>query len=527
MRLLDEDVPVSIKQRKLTRRRVLIGAGGLAGCCVLGVSVPAIIAIRGPEEKSDIGELEFRNQLAIPPLLEPDIDADGVKHFDLTLQTGSATIFPEGDSETWGVNGPFLGPTLRAKRGEAVAIDVNNELPEDTSIHWHGMHLPARMDGGPHQMIGTGETWSTYWTIEQPASTLWYHPHPHGQTAEHVYRGIAGLFLIDDDEEAALDLPRTYGVDDIPLILQDKRVKENGEFDRSAGGSFLDNFQGSTSFGILGDRILINGTYDPAFEVTSSIMRFRLLNGSNARFYNLGFTDDRPFRLLATENGLLGGELPELTRLMLGPGERAEILVRFSPGDETILRSFKLDRDLGKPIGSDDTFDLVRFTAPGDLAADRDLPTSVLPERSLDLRDGLTERRFELQSHKRINGEEMDMNRIDVVVPSGAMEIWNVESNDQPHTFHIHGATFHVLEADGGEPDVHIRGPKDTVLVEPDHPVRLAVQFISHVDPEMPYMFHCHLLKHEDNGMMGQFVVVEPGMEDATPRRLDSGHSGH
>jgi FtsP/CotA-like multicopper oxidase with cupredoxin domain len=521
---------VTFKRRKLTRRRVLIGAGGLAGCCVLGVSVPAIIAIRGPEKKSNVGELEFRNQLAIPPLLEPKIDSDGFRHFDLTLQTGSAEIFPDETTETWGVNGPFLGPTLRAKRDDKVAIDLHNELPEDTSIHWHGMHLPAMMDGGPHQMIETGDTWSPYWTIEQPASTLWYHPHPHGQTAEHVYRGIAGLFLIDDDEEAALDLPRTYGVDDIPLIVQDKRVKDNGDFDRG-GGSFLDNFQGSTSFGILGDRILVNGTYDPSFAVSTPIVRFRLLNGSNARFYNLGFTDDRSFRLLATENGLVGGELPELTRLLLGPGERAEILVRFSPGDEVVLRSYeqdlRMEGTVERQIGAEDTFELVRFTAPDDLPGDRDLPSSVLPERSLDLPDDLTERRFELDGHSSVNGEKMDMNRVDVVVPSGAIEIWNVESNGQPHTFHIHGATFHVLEADGGEPDIHLRGPKDTVFISPGHPVRLAVQFVSHVDSDMPYMFHCHLLKHEDNGMMGQFVIVEPGMEDATPRTLDSRHAEH
>jgi FtsP/CotA-like multicopper oxidase with cupredoxin domain len=118
----------------------------------------------------------------------------------------------------------------------------------------------------------------------------------------------------------------------------------------------------------------------------------------------------------------------------------------------------------------------------------------------------------------------MDMNRIDEVVPASSFEIWNVESNGQPHTFHIHGATFHVLEVDGSSPPAHLKGPKDTVLVSPDHPVRLAVQFDSHTNPDVPYMYHCHILRHEDNGMMGQFVVVEPGTEDTVSRTLDTAH---
>lgn len=119
------------------------------------------------------------------------------------------------------------------------------------------------------------------------------------------------------------------------------------------------------------------------------------------------------------------------------------------------------------------------------------------------------------------------MNRIDLVVPAGAIEIWDIRSNGQPHTFHIHGASYIVLDVDGQPPPPHLHGPKDTVLVSSDHPVRLAVQFVSHIDPKIPFMYHWHLLRHEDNGMMGQFVVVEPGMEVVTPLTLDSGHTGH
>ncbi|MEJ7838715.1 MAG: multicopper oxidase domain-containing protein, partial [Thermomicrobiales bacterium] len=328
--------------RKKVTRRVVIGSGIVLGTCGAGIGSAAFFALRGPNKQSNVGVLEFQHPLAIPPVLEPTIDADGTRRFDLTLQTGSASLFPQGDSETWGVNGPFLAPTLRARRGDSVAIDLHNELPEASTIHWHGMHLPAMMDGGPHQMIDVGTIWSPSWEIEQPAATLWYHPHPHGDTAEHVYRGITGLFLIYDDEESSLDLPRTYGVDDVPLILQDKRVTEDGQFDLNAG-SFLDNFTGSLSFGIRGEHILVNGTFDPFFTVTTSVVRFRVLNGSNTRFYNLGFTDDRSFSLLASDAGILRGPLPKLDRLLVGPGERVEILVCFEAGETVILRSFEQD----------------------------------------------------------------------------------------------------------------------------------------------------------------------------------------
>jgi FtsP/CotA-like multicopper oxidase with cupredoxin domain len=484
-----------------------------------GAAVVRVVLDSGP--KSNVGDLSFKTPLAIPPLLDDIVDDRGRSVFDLTLQTGSKRIVPSGEATTWGVNGPLLGPTLRARRGEVVAPVVHNELPEDTTIHWHGMHLPAVMDGGPHQMIGTGESWHPEWTIENPASTLWYHPHPHGRTAEHVYRGVAGLFLIEDDESDALGLPHGYGVDDVPLIVQDRLFDDSGELEfRNTGG-----------LGLFGDTILVNGTYDPSFAVTRTLTRFRILNGSNTRFYNLGFTDDRPFRLIATDNGFVPGEPVELTRLLVGPGERAEIVVAFAAGDDVILRSHEQDLHgvdvIDRLIGANDTFDLIRFRAIPGLSGSPSLPIQLAVGNGPPVvPDDARRRTFRLDGHTAINGKEMDMTRIDEVVPAGALEVWEVESNSQPHTFHIHGATFHVLEVEGEKPPAHLRGPKDTVFVSSGHSVRLAVQFGQHTDPDMPYMFHCHLLRHEDNGMMGQFVVVEPGTEDSAPRTIDD-HAHH
>lgn len=526
---MSTSIPASTKTRRKTfTRRALLAGGGLVGCCVLvsgGGTLAWFLANRGEDMT---GELDFTNPLVIPPLLEGDLAADGRRTFDLVLQTGGSAILPDKETETWGVNGPLLGPTLRARRGETVAMRVHNELPEDTSIHWHGMHLPPEMDGGPHQMIAVGETWEPSWIIEQPAATLWYHPHPHGQTAEHVYKGIAGMIVLDDDDADALALPSDYGVDDIPLILQDRDFTGDGQLTMN-GTSFLEELGGQGNFGVMGDTMLVNGTWNPHLEVDRSLVRFRLLNGSNARFYSVGFEDDRQFHLVGTDNGLLPGEPVSLNRLPMGPGERAEIVVAFEPGEDVIMRSFSSSLGPnGGSVGGEDTLDLLLVRAVADLDDVGQLPGNLGGQAVPDTREVVTERSFSLDGHRTINGEEMDMSRIDEVIPAGALEIWDVESNGQPHTFHIHGATFHVLDVDGEDPDAHLRGPKDTVFVGNGHPVRLAVQFLEHTNPEMPYMYHCHILRHEDNGMMGQFVVVEPGTESSVDRTIDlEGHSHH
>lgn len=524
---------MSQRRPRLSRRALVIGGAAL-GCVAIptvgSIGYIAFQSATGGNGISNVGELSLDTPVDIPPLLEPVIDDDGRKRFDLTLQTGETEVLRGKKAATWGANGPFLAPTIRASRGDDVALSVRNELPELTTIHWHGMHLPADMDGGPHQPIEPGDTWEPYWTIDQPASTLWYHPHPHGETALHVYRGIAGLFLVDDDTGDTV--PSEYGVDDVPLIIQDKNFTDDGEFRVDSGlDQVLSGNAGRSSFGIQGDTILVNGTHNPMFEARRTLTRFRLLNGSNARFYNLGFTDDRTFRLIATENGFLPDGPVELDRLLLGPGERAEILVEVEAGDDVILRSYEQDLGVagvnGSFIGANDTFDIIRIRAAADLETSGDYRHPETDNATPEIPDEVVTRRFELQEHQKINGKTMDMARIDEVVAANATEIWEVTSDGQPHTFHIHGATFHVLDVDGNEPEEHLRGPKDTVLVSRDHPVRLLVQFREYTDPEFPYMFHCHILRHEDNGMMGQFVVVEPGTEASVDQQVDTGHAHH
>ncbi|MFC0114690.1 multicopper oxidase family protein [Kibdelosporangium aridum] len=454
--------------------------------------------------QGNAGALAFTNPLHIPPVLDPAPGPDGVKRFGLRLQEGTAELLPGKPASTWGINGDYLGPTLRAKRGDRVAMAVTNSLNEASTLHWHGMRLPAAMDGGPHQMIQPGQTWSPEWIVDQPAATTWYHPHPHGQTARHVYRGLAGMFLIDDD----VALPRTYGTDDIPLIIQDKKFTPDGRLDEKSGGTF----------GILGDQILVNGTYAPFFQVTSQRVRFRVLNGSNAHVYNIGFTDDRTFHVVAGDGGLL--EKPVAAqRFRISPGERVEIVAGFQPGEQALLKSFEGDSD----VESGD-FDLIKFTAAGQLTPSPELPAKLASPTPAS--QPTKTRTFKLGGSN-INGRDMDMTRIDEVVAAGAHEIWELNNTTFAHNFHIHEVAFRVLDIDGEAPPEYMRGPKDTVFVPGKTKVRLAVEFGRHTDPKTPYMYHCHILKHEDQGMMGQFVIVKPGTEDSTSRTLPMTGHGH
>ncbi|OUZ12143.1 copper oxidase [Aeromicrobium sp. PE09-221] len=457
-----------------------------------------IAFVRAPLDT--VGEVDFDRPLAIPPLAESSVEG-GVRTFDLRLQSGTSDLGSEEPTSTWGVNGDLLGPTLRAERGETVAMRVRNDLPEISTLHWHGMHLPAEMDGGPHQVIEPGDLWSPTWTIDQPAATLWYHPHLHGATADHVYRGLAGMFIVDDPVEAELDLPRDYGVDDLPLIVQDKNLDEDGRLDM--GESFFG------SAGIIGETVFVNGTRGAYADVTTEAVRLRLLNGSNARPFSFTFADGRDFDLIGTDGGLL--EAPAaMDALQLSPGERAEIIVRFEPGERIVLRSEP--SDTGNTFaGGQDRLDIMEFRAADRLDPSPAVPDQLVEVPRLDPEDASEERSFRLAGST-INGREMDMQRVDEVVEAGAAEIWTVTNDDGgSHNFHVHDVQFQVLDIDGREPPPHLRGWKDTVWLRPSEPVRLIMRFGHHTSTEWPYMFHCHTLRHEDDGMMGQFMVVEPG----------------
>ncbi|ACZ87720.1 multicopper oxidase family protein [Streptosporangium roseum] len=496
----------------LTRRHAL----RLLGASAVAVPAAGLLVAAVRDRVDTVGRVAFTNRLQAPPLAPSRLDSAGRRVFDLRIRAGQREFVSGRPSSTWGVDSDYLGPTLRARRGERVLVNVANGVDETTTLHWHGMHLPPEMDGGPYQPIEPGATWSPTWTIDQPAASLWYHPHPHGRTARHLYRGLAGMFLVDDNPVPGL--PHRYGIDDVPLIVQDRRL-DGGRLDPD------EPMSGTTGF--LGDHLLVNGILGPYLEVTTTRIRLRLLNGSNARVYDFAFADGRPFAQIASDGGLLSA--PHGTRhVQLAPGERAEIVVALTPGERVVLRSASPATGAGlvQRDGGADRFDVLELRAAPTLTNSPELPDHLAALPPLPAHTAVRTRTFELAEHH-INGRKMDPRRIDARVGKDTTEIWEVRSGDGTlHTFHVHDVQFQVLSVDDRKPPPELSGWKDTVLLPPGTRMRLIMRFADYADPHRPYMFHCHMLYHEDQGMMGQFLVLDPG-QAAAPLPLPGGHPSH
>ena len=463
---------------------------------------PALTSCAASE---DVPQIRFGTALPIPPLGESRIEG-GTRVFTLTPQAGKHEFVSGKPADSMGYNGSYLGPTLRATRGEKVRVDVHNQLAEATTVHFHGMRLPAADDGGPHQMIDPGASSSPSWTIDQPAATLWYHPHPHGSTEKQVSLGLTGLFVIDEPEVSAGEetaLPHTYGVDDVPVIVQDRRLDSNGQLTFDSSGN---------SLGTLGNSIVANGALGATLKVTSERVRLRLLNASGGRWFNFGFADNRTFRVVASDGGLLAAPV-QVTRVQLSPAERAEIVVDLSAGEQIMLRSFAPDLGTVNPpdaFGGGKDFDVLRLDAAASLAPSPALPSRLATIPAIDVEKAHV-RSFTLNG-RTINNRTMDMNRVDEIVAKGATEVWYVDNtNVYQHNFHVHGVQFQLLDINGTPPPAALRGWKDTIPVLPRDRMRIAMHMPAYADSHHPYMYHCHVLAHEDQSMMGQYLVTADG----------------
>ena len=465
------------------------------------------------------------NAFQVPPLeLGSRVGKD--VYFDLSIQSGKSAILPKRLTPTLGINQAFLGVTLRANRGDRVHIKVKNNIDRTTTLHWHGAKLPAKADGGPHQPIKPSGTWLSEFDIIQPAATLWYHAHQMHKTGEHVYHGLSGLFIVDDKASQALNLPSDYGVDDFPVIIQDKDFNQDGSF------SYLASARDKL-MGMMGQTILVNGVINPVLNAKKSLIRLRLLNGSNARTYHLRFDDKRPFHIIASDGGLLEKTI-KTGSIKIAPAERVEILVDVADGKMPILQhhtpvNASANRMTGMGMmgmarGEKRNFDIFQINASNTEFSTRQIPVNLVAHKPISMSHVVRKRQMKLQmnmgpmlmlgalsgSHDllKINGRSMDINRIDEVVKAGSTELWEIENTSMmAHPFHIHNVQFKII-ARRGKVKGHELGFKDVVLVRPHETVQVLIKFPEFSDAKTPYMYHCHILEHEDLGMMGQFVVV-------------------
>lgn len=432
-----------------------------------------------------------------------------------SLKAGTQThaIVPGKPASVLGYNDSMLGPVFRVERGVPVTIPFTNSLTEETNIHWHGLVVPASMDGHPDQLVKSGQSFTYTFTLDQPAGMAWYHPHPHMKTGKQVYMGLAGLFIVDSPEERALKLPS--GDLELPLVIQDKRLD-------ASGTPVYNPSMPEVMVGYMGDTLVVNGVNAPFHPVATRTYRLRLLNGSNGRIYNLALSNGEAFHVIGSDGGLLPA--PErVSSLLLAPGERVDLLVDFSKAalnSEVFLQSSAFS---GVSSQGSQTFKLVKFMVnrseadpfkmPASFPALATLsPASATKTRKLTIGDAMHgagghSNKKPMAGMHTINGKTYDAARIDESVALNSTEIWEFDNSmgDEPHPMHLHGTLFQVVGRSGGRGSLmaHEKGWKDTVLVMPKETVRVIVRF----QRTGKFVFHCHNLEHEDDGMMLNYEV--------------------
>jgi len=466
-----------------------------------------------------------QNALLIPPTLSGT-------SFNLNVQADSTEFFPGHMTPTYGVNGNILGPTLILNKGDNVTLNVTNQLPTTTTMHWHGLHVPAHADGGPHQIIQQGTTWSPSFTVLNDAATYWYHPHGENKTDIQVTKGIAGFIIIRDSIESALNLPRSYGIDDFPLVVQTK--------------CFDVLYQ--TAIATMFDTVpMVNATINPFLNAPAQVVRLRLLNGSSDRSYMFGFSNNMNFHLIATDGGLISAPL-QISRIRMSPGERVEILVDLSgmQGQSVTFMNYGTeipdgimgalnvgngmaqipDYNLNPLNGAD--FNLLQINVVAPTASPvTSIPTTLTTitpwnpsnanrSRTINFAPKNMGMQDMVEGPFTINGHQFSMDTINDTTYLDHIEVWTINNQTLvAHPLHIHDIQFFITDINGNPAPAYEAGKKDVVLVMPQQSVSFITKFEDFADT-IPYMYHCHLLHHEDDGMMGSFVVLSQptGIED-------------
>lgn len=448
--------------------------------------------------------------------------------FDLNIHESTKQLVSGNQTITGAINNEnFWGPTLFINKGDLVHMNVTNNLNESTTLHWHGMHLPAVMDGGPHQVIPVNTLWQPYWTVMNQASTLWYHPHLHETTQAQLTKGIGGFIIVKDPIESALSLPRTYGVDDVVLALTSRSFN-------ATSNTFVSTTR------VYGDTMLTNGTLNAQYTLPKQFVRMRILNAEIERGYNLGFSDNRTFYIIGNDGGLLNAPVA-VTRVKLLVGERVEILVDLSNdtvGSSLNLKAYNSGQTFGFPGGEPNTtgdfgsllnnvdFNVLHInvgaatTSPTPITA---LPTTLVNNTYWTAADATVNRAIAVTNGNpgpasvpfNFDNVTYSLTMTPKVVNLNAIEKWTVTNNNVfGHSFHLHDVEFKIVARNGSATAVgtHESGWKDTFYLPKNESVTFVAKFDDFADSDVnhPYMYHCHFGGHEDGGMMGQFIVSAP-----------------
>ena len=478
------------------RQAVLMGAAFIAGTAVGR-------GYKQRDTETKISRMRFQVPLPLPPVLTP-VRTDGqADYYEIRQRERRIEVFPGASTTVWGYEGLFPGPTIRARQGRRVVVRHTNELSHPTVVHLHGAVVPDDSDGFPTDVIVPGASKTYIYPNGQRAATLWYHDHAMHHTGRNLYMGLAGLYLIDDDEQQALNLPN--GEFDVPLVIQAKEFRRDGSMVYDAGFT-----------GVLGARsntVLVNGAPWPRFEVAARKYRFRIRNASNATPLRLALSSGHPLLQIGTDWGLL--EAPVVSRnIPLSMAERVEAVIDFSvyaPGTSVVLRNLKDSGAMGEIM----RFDVVR-REPDDSAVPARLCTieRLAPEQAAHTR------RFVFTGSDTfdvpplvwtINGKHFDPDQALARPRHGDVEIWHLVNRKAYfvlgllHPVHIHLAPFQVLDRNGRAPGAHDAGWKDTIALERGEEARIVIRFNSY---RGRYLLHCHNLEHEDHAMMARFDVV-------------------
>jgi bilirubin oxidase len=485
------------------------------------------------------------SNLWIPPVLTGST-------FYLNLHATNKFYFPGSNTVTYAYNdAAFWGPTLIMTNGDNVQIYLTNNLADTTTTHWHGFHIPAIMDGGPHEVIPAGTVWTPTFIVSNKAATYWYHPHLHTLTQTHLGRGAGGFIIVKDKEESALGLPRTYGVDDIPLVLTSRRF-----YTTTAQLNQLNVTNGNAG-SAYGDYELVNGvinfgTTNVQVMLPQQYVRLRILNAEIERVYNLGFTNSNgnvTFFQIATDGGLVNTNVP-LTRAVLGPGERIELLLNLATntvGSTLDLISFSTSAALTAttsglatafPGGENSTtgqfgslinnkdFQILHIVVTNQTANPvLTRPVILTTNAFWTVGDVTKSRTITLGGGQPPNGVFLfdnlafSLNSINQYIGLGAVEQWTITNNSAfSHSFHIHDIEFNLISRTSSAGVSGIQkweqGWKDTVYVQQNSAVTFLAKFDTFASPYNPFMYHCHMVNHEDEGTMAQFIVTNAAVPD-------------